>query len=51
MTVHATFAAGTVTLQKLAGDGSTWLTALTAFSADGYGTAFLPEGDYRVALA
>lgn len=42
---------GTVTLQVLAGDGSTWLTAATAFSADGYETAYLMPGSYRVALA
>lgn len=41
---------GTVTLQILAGDGSTWLTAATAFSADGYETASLMPGSYRIAL-
>lgn len=50
VTVHAsTF--GTVTLQILAADGSTWLTAATAFAADGFATAYLPPGNYRVALA
>ena len=48
---HATFAAGSVTLQVLAADGVTWLTALTAFSADGYATANLMPGSYRIALA
>lgn len=42
---------GTVTLQKLAVDGTTWLTAMTAFSANGYATASLPAGSYRVAVA
>lgn len=42
---------GTVTLQVLAEDGTTWLTALTAFSADGVSLGNLPDGMYRVALA
>ena len=42
---------GTVTLQKLAGDGSTYVTCLTAFSANGYATALLPSGTYKVAIA
>jgi hypothetical protein len=42
---------GTVTLQTLAADGSTWLTAMTAFAANGYESADLPSGTYRVALA
>lgn len=42
---------GTVTLQILAGDGSTYLTALTAFSTDGYATIYLPPGQYRIHLA
>jgi hypothetical protein len=42
---------GTVTLQRLGPDGSTWLTALTAFAANGTATADLPPGQYRVALA
>jgi hypothetical protein len=43
----ATFSAGSVTLQVLADDGSTWLTAMTAFSAAGYASAYLPAGTYR----
>jgi len=42
---------GTVTLQRLGPDASTWLTALTAFSASGTANATLPDGSYRVALA
>lgn len=42
---------GTVTLQVLAGDGSTWLTAATAFSADGATSVNLGPGSYRLALA
>lgn len=42
---------GTVTLQVLADDGSTWLTAMTAFSAAGYASAYLPSGTYRFAVA
>jgi hypothetical protein len=42
---------GTVTLQALGPDGSTWLTAATAFAANGTETADLCPGQYRVALA
>jgi hypothetical protein len=42
---------GTVTLQRLGPDGSTWLTALTAFAANGTANADLPPGTYKLALA
>lgn len=43
--------AGTVTLQKLAGDGS-FVTALTAFSTTaGYASVNVPSGTYRFAIA
>lgn len=38
---------GTVTLQALGPDGVTWLTAATAFTANGTETAYLPRGQYR----
>ena len=47
--VGATF--GTVTLQVLAGDGTTYVTALTAFSANGHVSADLGSGTYKIALA
>ena len=51
ITVSATFGGGSVTLQKLAADGSTYVTALTAFSAAGFVSAYLPPGTYKVAVA
>lgn len=42
---------GTVTLQRLSGDGSTYITVLTAFSANGYATVSLPQGSYRLTIA
>lgn len=42
---------GTVTLQRLAADASTYITALTAFAADGFATVTLPPGTYKVAVA
>jgi hypothetical protein len=51
VTVHATFGGGTVTLQRLTPDGSTYVTVMTAFSADGYASANLPSGTYRIAVA
>ncbi|MGE3279683.1 MAG: hypothetical protein AB7H90_03505 [Alphaproteobacteria bacterium] len=47
----ATWGGGSVTLQRVAGDGSTMVTAMTAFSANGYATAYLPPGDYKLAVA
>jgi hypothetical protein len=51
VTVMATFGGGSVTLQRLAADGSTYVTCMTAFSAAGYANAFLPGGTYRLTIA
>lgn len=52
VTVHAgTWNAGSVTLQRQAADGSTMVTCLTAFSADGYATVNLPGGTYQFTIA
>lgn len=50
ITVNGT-AFGTVTLQKLSSDGSTYITCLTAFSAAGYATVNLPDGTYKIAIS
>lgn len=42
---------GTATLERLGPDGSTYLTAATAFSANGTETVALPAGTYKLALA
>lgn len=47
----ATFGGGTVTLQRLGPDTTTWLTAVTAFSASGTQLADLASGNYRFAIA
>lgn len=49
--VLATFGGGSVTLQMLGPDGSTYVTCLTAFTAAGYGVADLPPGQYRFTIA
>ncbi len=46
--VGSTF--GTVTLQALGPDGSTYLNAATAFSANGLAVVELPPGQYKLAL-
>lgn len=52
VTVHANFGGGgTVTLQRLAADATTYVTCLTAFSADGYATVLLPSGTYKFDVA
>jgi len=51
VTVTATFGGGSVTLQRLAADGSTYVTCLTAFTAAGYATVNLPSGTYRFTIA
>lgn len=47
----ATWGGGSVTLQKMGADGSTYVTAATAFSANGYVTVDLPSGTYKLAVA
>jgi hypothetical protein len=42
---------GTVTLQILAQDASTWLNVSSALAANGYSTFDLAAGDYRISLA
>lgn len=50
VTAKATWGGGSVTLQRLAADNTTYVTCLTAFSADGYATASLPPGTYKVTV-
>jgi hypothetical protein len=47
----ATWGGGSVTLQRLSIDGTTYVTVLTAFSADGYAPVNLPGGTYRFLVA
>ena len=42
---------GTVTLNRLAMDGSTWVACLTAFAANGIQLANLPPGTYQLAVS
>lgn len=51
VTVTATWGGGSATLQRRATDGSTFVTCLTAFNADGYATVNLPSGTYRLLIA
>jgi hypothetical protein len=51
VTAHATWGGGTVTLQRLSPDGVTFVTVLTAFSADGYQNQNLPSGTYQLLVA
>jgi hypothetical protein len=48
MSVSATWSSGSVTLQILSADQQTWITALTAFSINGFATVSVPNGIYRV---
>lgn len=49
----ATFSSGSVKLQRLGPDGSTYLSVASAtdFSAAGYATVDLPQGTYRFTIA
>jgi hypothetical protein len=49
--VEVTGTFGTVTLNRLSMDGSTWVACLTAFSANGVQLANLGPGSYQLALA
>ena len=51
VSASATWGGGSVTLQKLSGDDSTWVTVLTAFTAAGYASVSLPPGTYRLLVA
>ena len=51
VTVTATWGGGSLTFQRLAADGATYVTCLTAFTADGYATVNLPAGRYRLLIA
>lgn len=48
-TVHATFGGGSVTLNRQACDGVTWV-AVQTFTADGFANLGLPDGNYQVAI-
>jgi hypothetical protein len=51
VTAKGTWGGGSVTLQRLAADGSTYVTCLTTFTADGYATVLLPTGTFKFAVA
>ncbi len=52
LTAHAgTWGGGSVTLQRIAADGSTYATAFKAFFADGSATAYVPSGAYQLTIA
>jgi hypothetical protein len=52
LTVHAeTWGGGGVMLHRLAADGSTYATALKAFSADGSAMAYVVSGVYQLTIA
>lgn len=47
----ATWGGGSVTLQALSADGSNWVDAATAWTANGYSPVDLPPGQYRLAVS
>jgi hypothetical protein len=51
VTIIATWGGGSVTLQRLARDGTTYVTVTTAFSDDAYVSISLPPGTYRLLMA
>lgn len=51
VTVNATWGVGSLTLQRLSVDGTTFVTVMTAFTADGFQSANLPGGTYKLLLA
>jgi hypothetical protein len=50
LTCSATFGGGSITLQRLATDGVTYVTVITALTQAGYASANLPSGTYRLAI-
>lgn len=51
VTAKGTWGGGSLTLQRLAADATTYITALAAFTTDGYATVSLPPGQYKFAVA
>ena len=49
--VSATFGGGSITLKTLFPDGSTYVTCLTAFTAEGVAVVDLPPGTYKFVIA
>jgi len=47
----ASWGGGSVTLHGLVPDNATYVTVLTAITADGYATVQLPPGTHRVLIA
>jgi hypothetical protein len=50
LTCHATWGGGNVALQRLSTLASTYVTVITALTADGYASANLPSGTYQLAI-
>lgn len=46
----ASWGGGSVELDILGPDGTTWLATAVAFSADGYKTIDVPPGQYRITV-
>jgi len=51
ITAKATWGGGSVTLQRMAADSTTYVSTGTVLSADGFTTATLPGGSYKFAVA
>lgn len=51
VTVRATWGGGSVTLQRLAADATTYVTVVAAFTANSFVTVSLPRGTYRLLVA
>lgn len=49
--VVATWGGGSVTLNRLAADGSTYVSTGISFTANGYQNVNLPSGTYQLAIA
>lgn len=50
VTTHAT-AWGSMTLQRLAADGASWVTCFTLMTSDTFQSLSLPSGTYQMALS
>lgn len=51
ITAIATWSSGSATLERLAADGTTFVTAATAISANGMSVVQLPPGVYKIVIA
>ncbi len=50
LTLTSTWGGGNAVLQRYLPESQTWIAVMAAFTVDGYATAYLPAGRYRLTV-